>query len=189
VANRVVASDIHDLRRASAQGTFHPDLFDRLDVASIRMPPLREMPEVVPQLVIRFAAELADRFQQASPWLLPADIAELLRYDWPGNVRELRNAVERALIFHDGGRLRVRPPGTEAPGDPGAGVLMPPGLTLDEVQRRYLLAALQGAHGDYASLATRLGISRKTLWDKRRRLGLGARDNGAAKNGKDLADA
>jgi DNA-binding NtrC family response regulator len=172
VTARIVAAASHDLRAAAARGTFRSDLLCRLEVASVHMPPLREMPEVVGQLVARFAAQVADRFRQPQPPLSPAATAQLLDYDWPGNVRELRNVVERAMVFYEGGPLEVTLPSPPSVPAEEAAVVMPPGLTLEEVQTRYLVAALRRSRGDYAGLASRLGISRKTLWDKRRRLGL-----------------
>ena len=99
-----------------------------------------------------------------------------MRHPWPGNVRELRNAIERALIFHSSGPLQPVPPLasdlTDVPGG-AAGVVIPLGANLEEVERRYLAAMLERTGpGELTELAATLGISRKTLWEKRRRYGL-----------------
>jgi len=166
---RVVASSSQDLREAVSDGKFRPELLMWLDVTSIRMPPLRELPGIVEELATRFLAEATGPSRVPAPALDRAELEELTRYAWPGNVRELRDVITRFATFH---KVMPGTGGTpDAEPSSGAGVLMPPGLTLDEVERRYLLAQLNGFSGDYASLATRLGISRKTLWEKRRRLG------------------
>jgi DNA-binding NtrC family response regulator len=172
VSIRIITAANQDLQTAVRQGSFRADLLYRLDVAGVHLPPLREMPEIIGELTARFAGEFADQLHQPKPAPMPGATQALLDYAWPGNVRELRNAVERALIFHDAGPLLICPPSDQNQPAATSGLLMPPGLTLDEVQRRYLLAALQDFEGDYAALAARLGISRKTLWEKRRRLGL-----------------
>ena len=109
------------------------------------------------------------------PELHPASFEALRVHVWPGNGRELRNVVERALIFHDRGPLVVRPPTSSLMHveSAGTGMTLELDLSLEEVERRYLGAFLR-AHpaSDQADLAARLGISRKTLWDKRRRYGL-----------------
>ena len=175
VRARIVAATNDDLRRRVRERHFRQDLLYRLDVAAVEMPALRDMPEVIASLAGHFLAELCGEFHRPCPPLDAAG-AELLRtYPWPGNSRELRNAVERALIFHEGqDPIVVRPPaldGLSAAGG-GDGVPLELGLTLEEVERRYVAATLERSPGDLALVAERLGISRKTLWDKRRRYGL-----------------
>jgi two-component system, NtrC family, response regulator AtoC len=170
---RVIAASNEDLRSAAAAGRFRSDLLYRIDVASIRMPALREMPGVLLDLARRFTAEAAARFKCPVPAFSPEGVRRLQAYDWPGNARELRNVIERALIFHEGGELEVetpRPACVPPAAHGSGGVLLPRGLTLEEVERLYLLDALAESDCDLTHLAHRLGISRKTLWDKRRRL-------------------
>jgi two-component system, NtrC family, response regulator AtoC len=166
---RVVAAANEDLRDAVAAGRFRSDLLYRLDVASVRMPSLRSMPEVIPELAGSFVADIATQFRRPAPQLGDASLRRLQAYPWPGNARELRNVLERALIFHDGGPLEVWPPEAEAVPPPADGLVLPRGLPLDEVERLYILDAIQRHEGDLTSLAAMLGISRKTLWEKRRR--------------------
>jgi two-component system, NtrC family, response regulator AtoC len=171
---RVIAASNEDLRDAVRAGRFRADLLYRLDVASVRMPSLRDMPDVIPDLARRFLAEAAAQFRRSPPELTDASLQRLRACAWPGNARELRNVLERALIFHDQGPLDVVLPGPDAiEATPADGLVLPRGLTLDEVERRYILDAMQRNDGDLTTLAALLGISRKTLWEKRRRYGLG----------------
>jgi DNA-binding NtrC family response regulator len=172
VRTRVVAATNEDLRQRVRERAFRQDLLYRLDVAAIEMPPLREVPDVIPDLARRFAAALAAEMYRPPPELSRASLEALKHYAWPGNARELRNAVERAMIFHSDGPLLVEAPRVSEPLDPRAGVVLEYGLTLEEVERRYLEAMLAINVGELGELAKRLGISRKTLWEKRKRYGL-----------------
>ncbi|HET7461418.1 MAG TPA: sigma-54 dependent transcriptional regulator [Longimicrobium sp.] len=174
VRTRVVTATSADLHARVREKQFRADLLYRLDVASVTMPPLRELPGVVPELARRFAAELAAELGHPAPELSPESVSRLDGYPWPGNARELRNAVERAMIFHRRGALEVHPPaaGTAAAEDDPRAVRIGLDATLNEVERRYLEAVLAANAGDLGSVAARLGISRKTLWEKRRRHGL-----------------
>ena len=168
---RVIAATNVDLRRMVAERAFREDLFYRLDVASVEMPPLREMPGVIGELAARFVQEISGSHGRPPPRISPAAFAPLVDYPWPGNARELRNAVERALIFREEGELVVRPPAR----DPGelhsdGSLKVPRGLSLAEVERRYIEEALaEDPKRELADIADRLGISRKTLWEKRKR--------------------
>jgi transcriptional regulator with PAS, ATPase and Fis domain len=151
--------------------TFRADLLYRLDVASIELPPLRLMPDVLPQLVALFTSELAVQFGRPVPDITSDTFAGVAHYSWPGNVRELRNVVERSLIFHESGPLILRPP--PVPVTAEIGCTIPYGLSLHEVERRYIAEMIKAHPGaDYVQLAAQLKISRKTLWEKRRRYNL-----------------
>jgi transcriptional regulator with PAS, ATPase and Fis domain len=115
--------------------------------------------------------QLSEEFGRPAPELTSESFAHLAGYDWPGNMREVRNAVERALIFHRSGPLVISPPTTvDHPEGETAGVTIPFGVGLDEVERLYLKAILERhADGELNQIASQLGISRKTLWEKRRR--------------------
>jgi two-component system response regulator AtoC len=173
VRTRVVAATNHDLRQAVAERTFRHDLLYRLDVVSVEMPPLREMPSAVVELAETFTRRICADQRRPVPPLTPASFARLAGYPWPGNARELRNAVERALVFYAGGPFEVLPPARPLePCGAAGGITLPPGLTLDEVERRYLHFTLERGAGELREIAEVLGISRKTLWEKRRRYGL-----------------
>jgi two-component system, NtrC family, response regulator AtoC len=128
---------------------------------------------VIPELAASFVAELSAELGRPAPAFSPACLATLTAHPWPGNARELRNVLERALIFHRDGPLEVAlPTGSAAAGAEPADVGLPLGLTLAEVERRYLEATLARGSGGQGETAVRLGISRKTLWEKRRRYAL-----------------
>jgi two-component system response regulator AtoC len=173
---RVITATNEDLRERVRARQFRQDLLYRLDVASITMPPLRAMPSVIPQLAERFMRDLCGEFGRPVPPTSIGSFARLTEHSWPGNARELRNAVERALIFHQDQSFEVAPPMEEPERTVAAlttdHVTFEQGLTLDEVERRYITAALSEARAELGELARRLGISRKTLWEKRRRYGL-----------------
>lgn len=173
---RVIAATSEDLPARVRERTFRLDLLYRLDVAAIRLPALREMPEVIPDFAARFARDFLNQVGRPSPRITPSSFARLGSYAWPGNLRELRNVVERALIFSDREELLVDPPAqtSERPSDHF--VVLEAGLPLREVERRYLAAVLRDTrHGDVSRIAGLLGISRKTLWEKRRRHNLSVR--------------
>jgi DNA-binding NtrC family response regulator len=176
VRARVITATNEDLLERVRARHFRHDLLYRLDVASIKMPPLRSMPSVIPQLAERFMRDLCAEFRRPIPRTAADSFAPLKEYSWPGNARELRNAVERALIFHEEEPFQVAAPRDAPDRTDGAltsdDLTFEQGLTLEEVERRYITAALSEARMELGELAQRLGISRKTLWEKRRRYGL-----------------
>ncbi len=167
---RVIAATHENLRQRVREGSFRQDLLFRLDVASVAMPPLREISSVIPQLVRALVRELCEEARRPAPKVSEESLRALVAYEWPGNVRELRNAVERALIFHASGLLVIPvPEGRDVLAPEGDAVVLPLGLPLDEVERRYIEETLARPTGDLEQVAASLGISRKTLWDRRRR--------------------
>ena len=164
---RLVAATNRDLAREAETGGFRRDLFFRLAVVPITLPPLREHPGDVPLLARHFAARLAARHRVPVPEITPGALDALARHDWPGNVRELRNALERAVVVRGGQPIReedVRPPAASAA----------PALTLDEDtrEREAALEALRLSGGNRDAAARRLGISVRTLYYRLRRWGL-----------------
>jgi len=186
---RVVAATNSDLEAEAAAGRFRPDLYYRLNVVSIDLPPLRERPEDVPILAQRFAAEIAARLGRRPPLIHPAATAELQSYHWPGNVRELRNAVERAIIL--GGGIEITgfdlppappPPaaraetaaatgdvddGVSGTGGAAGGTAAGAGATLRETlarsEREAVIEALRGSGGVRKEAARLLGIDQRNL--------------------------
>jgi two-component system nitrogen regulation response regulator NtrX len=196
---RVVAATNKDLRRAVAEGQFREDLYFRLNVIPLSVPPLRERAEDVPALVRHFSALHRTRSGRPAPRWSDAAIAQLVSYQWPGNVRELANIVERLAILHAGqevGEAQVRevlaggltPPARAAAPTPegGARAATPPGgvtpvraggsLTerLDAYERELIADALADAGGNVAEAARRLQTDRPNLYRRMRRLGLAA---------------
>ena len=168
---RVVAATNRNLEEMVAGGTFRNDLYYRLDVFPITLPPLRERPEDVPPLVRYFVQKFARRMNKRIETIPAEAMTALSRYAWPGNVRELENAVERAVILTSGPTLRV--PVAEFHGRavaPSGGA-----TTLEATEREAILRALHetnwvlgGPHG----AAARLGLKRTTLQSRIQRLGI-----------------
>src|SRR5262249_47416355 len=152
-----------DLESAVRQGTFRQDLFFRLNVVQIKMPPLRERKNDIPLLVNSFLEKFTDKNGKASTISEDA-VARLLAYDWPGNVRELENAVERAVALGSGPILHVG----DLPSNLQYGTQerLPDKdefLPLEELERRAILRALREAGGDKLAAARLLGIGKTTL--------------------------
>lgn len=161
---RVVAATKTDLLQLVRQGTFREDLYYRLHVVSVRVPPLRERREDVPLLFGHFLARAAKRFRREPPPLSPAIRMRLERHDWPGNVRELAHYAERvALGLEDGEAAAV----TAAPDPSGT---LPE--RVDAYEANLIREALAAAEGDIRAALAALGLPRKTFYDKLRRHGI-----------------
>jgi DNA-binding NtrC family response regulator len=175
---RVICATNRDLKEEIKRGRFREDLYFRLHVFTIHLPPLKERREDVPLLVQhfieKFNAETGKRVQGVSPGAM----AILHDYAWPGNIRELRNTVERAMILTDGEMIdEEHLPPDMRPTRPGAAMLrVPLGLQLRDVEKEYILASLQKNGGNKARTAELLGISEKTLYNKLNRYAAIARD-------------
>ena len=148
-----------DLPERAARGAFRQDLFYRLEVVTLRLSPLRERREDLAALVEYFLSDLRQRFAKDRLELTTAARSWMAEYPWPGNLRELRNILERSLIHQGQGPLDPPCP------DPRGGRPEP----LHEVERRQIVRALAYTRGHQGRAAKLLGISRKTLWEKRRR--------------------
>jgi transcriptional regulator with PAS, ATPase and Fis domain len=173
---RVVALTNIDLRRAIEAGTFRGDLFFRLNVVAVTLPPLREQPEAISPLAELFAA----RFAHAAPAVAPAALRALERYPFPGNVRELRTAIEQAVVRGGGGRIDLDdlPEHVARASGDAAGRR----ATLAEVEADYVRTVLAEARGNKALAARVLGISRKNLYERLRRMegsGIGNQGSGS----------
>lgn len=173
---RIIAATQVDLEHAMAEGSFRADLFWRLNVIGIRVPPLRERPEDVVFLARRFVEELASAFGRPLLGLTPAAESLLAAASYPGNVRELRNIIERAVALAEGQRIdsedltALWEPNKNGPiPSPSMGSLR---HAVEAAERISINAALEASGGGIASAASRLGISRKNLWEKMRRYGM-----------------
>jgi DNA-binding NtrC family response regulator len=174
VTARIVASADAGVEDLVVSGAFRSDLYHRLRVLPILVPPLRERPEDVLPLARYFLQRAAKRARREPP-ALPRDVAAALRdYAWPGNVRELAHSVERAEQAADGAPLaldHLPPEILDAPAL-GAATALARRPTLDEVEARYIAATLKHTRGNQTDAAKILGISRKALWEKRKRYGI-----------------
>ena len=157
---RVVAATNRDLEKAIREGIFRDDLYYRLNVITLHLPPLRERREDVPLLASHFAAATCRRLGRPLAGFTPEARACLLRYDWPGNVRELANAIERALVLGEGDLIRPEDlPETVLESAPAPEV--PLGSfheVVQETKRQLILAAVAEAEGNITRAATRLGL-------------------------------
>jgi DNA-binding NtrC family response regulator len=167
---RLIASTNRDLSRMIAAGTFREDLYYRLSVVNIDLPPLRERRDDIPLLVDHFVGLQAFNLKKSVPSITP-DALDLLRsYRWPGNVRELENVIERAMIMLDGPVLRRRDlPALESA---ESRTLPREVKTLEELERELILRTLAETNWNKTAVAKRLGISRRALYDKAFRLGI-----------------
>ncbi len=165
---RVIAATNQDLEKEIAEGNFREDLYFRLNVYSIKIPPLRERLEDIPPLVWAFVREFGDRMGKKIDQIPRNNLEALKRYDWPGNVRELKNVVERAMIVSRGSTLKIDKPRPKP-------VKSSRIESLDELQRNHIVRALEmtgwrvsGKKG----AAEMLKINPKTLESRMRRLGI-----------------
>ena len=171
---RVIAATNQDLEEMVQRRAFRADLFYRLNVIPIRVPPLRERAEDIPLLIAHFVRRFAER-QGKKVENIPDDLmARLKHHSWPGNVRELQNVIERAVVCTTGPTLRLPVP--ERRVDRAAAA----SRTLAEVEREHIVATLQatnGVLGGWNGAAARLGLSRTTLISRMQRLGISAGGN------------
>jgi len=177
---RVVAATNRDLRREVAAGRFRQDLYYRLRVVPLVVPPLRERPDDIPAMAEHLLAKLGPELGRESLRFSEAALAEMRSYAWPGNVRELANAVERAVIIASGDEITPEdlvmdeelPPEPVDEGDAGVAIppgalLIPPGeRNLAVIERMVVQAALGETDGQKSKAADLLGINRTTLYNK-----------------------
>ncbi len=169
---RIIAATNKDLSRAIKDGTFREDLFYRLNVVHLQMPPLRERKSDIPMLVQHFLEKYNARVRKQIRGVTPEAMEMLVRHDWPGNVRELENTVERLVVLSTGPYLE--------PADLAfAGTIIAPALdressavSLKDLERDHIIQTLQRFDGHKSETARALGIDRKTLRDKLKRYNL-----------------
>ena len=197
---RVIAATNKDLAGMVADGKFREDLYFRLNVVSIHLPPLRQRKEDIPTLANAFLRELARENNKPMREIGPETMQALAAYNWPGNVRELRTAIEHGIVMGTGARMLVRhlpatlrgevpaptmhrPGRPSFPGDvPAAAlpVLLPLDLSIEKMEIRFILEALQRTRQNRSEAAKLLGISRRTLQRKLKELKLADDDEPTA---------
>jgi transcriptional regulator with GAF, ATPase, and Fis domain len=165
---RIVVATHRNLEQRIAEGAFRPDLFYRLNVFPIRVPPLRERTEDIPLLVWRFVEDFSKAFGKRVDAIDDRSLVALQRYSWPGNIRELRNVVERAMITASGPRLSISPP-------PGSAAASRHSAKLVDVEREHIRGVLEGTGWRIrgaAGAADCLGLKPTTLETRMAKLGL-----------------
>jgi two-component system response regulator HydG len=163
---RIVAATNRDLEEEVRQGNFREDLYYRLNVVPVRVPPLRERREDIPLLVQTFFETYREKHRQEVKSISPEAVALLREQPWPGNVRELENSIERAVVLCRGDMLGVEDLFPGQPPSTGEGTLADPyrsGLTLKEAEMELIRLALERAGGNKTRAARDLGVSRQTL--------------------------
>jgi formate hydrogenlyase transcriptional activator len=169
---RVVAATNRDLEHLVEEGLFRSDLYYRLNVFPIAIPPLRERVEDIPALAIHFAEQCARHLGRPVPSIPSTVVDALKKWSWPGNIRELQNVIERAVITSTGSTLVV-PPQDIRPRPKRSGSAQKPVATFHDAERQAILQALRESNGVIAGptgAAARLGLRRTTLQSKMRRL-------------------
>jgi DNA-binding NtrC family response regulator len=159
---RIISIGSPDLADRIARGAFREDLFYRLEVLSFRVPPLRERRSELPELAMSLLEDLCARTGRPVPRLSAKALEWMTAYHWPGNLRQLRGVLERELVLPSGEELNPEPP--------GGGERTP--VSLEVVEREHITRVLRYTRGHQGRAAELLGISRKTLWEKRRRYDL-----------------
>jgi len=171
---RLVSATNKDLAEMAAQGRFRPDLFYRINVFPIHLPPLRERPDDIPALAEHLLAEIASAHGKKALALSPEALRLLKNPTWQGNIRELRNVLERASVIDDDGV--ITPADLLLPNIPGgagekASVAQPPiDDQLDDSERRIIVEALEKCRGNVVAVAKELALPRRTLYDRLKRL-------------------
>src|SRR6267378_5870746 len=180
---RLIAASNRDLETEVEGSNFRRDLFYRLNVIPLALPPLRERREDVSGLAAHFAAKAAEKHGRPTPQLDPALIGSLHEYDWPGNIRELENLMERLVLLDRGATL-----GLEFLPEKMLKVMPAPGVSSDKtfegavtaLKRRLIVTALEAENGNKVAAAKRLGISRSYLHRLISEFGIQARTNSSA---------
>jgi DNA-binding NtrC family response regulator len=167
VDTRLIAATNRNLKEMVAEGTFREDLYYRLHVVVIELPPLRARIGDIPLLLNHFLALFNEENDRSIEGFSPDALDMLQAYDWPGNVRELRNVVEQMVVLSRGQRIGVRelPAHIRGAGVEAKGTLVEGG-TLEEMEKQAIVLALKAVGGNRTRAAEQLGISRRTLHRK-----------------------
>ncbi len=178
VSTRIICATNSDLEERVAERKFRKDLYFRINVVSVYLPPLREMGEDIILIAEHIVQEFNREFKKKVRGFTLEAKKKLLEYDWPGNVRELRNVIERAMIFVDKEYLDasdlvlLKNNALVTPVRRGDMFCFRNKATLEELEQAYIRHIMQTTKASYTEIARILGISKKTLWEKRKRYGL-----------------
>jgi two-component system, NtrC family, response regulator AtoC len=166
VNNRVIAATNKDLQELIREGRFREDLFYRLNVISITVPPLRERTEDISDLALLFVKKYSRKLQKNIKGLSPEAVGILNAYPWPGNVRELENIIERAVILCESENISPQDLALPSVVSPDKGR-----TSLEEMEKNHILSVLTEANGNQSKASQMLGIDRKTLYLKLKKYG------------------
>ena len=171
---RLVAASNRDLKQLASEGKFRDDLYYRLGVVTLRLPPLRERREDIPLLVRAFLDEFSRENNKNARELTPDAMNILMAYDWPGNVRELRNAIEQMVVLARGEKLTMRdvPANIRGGADLTKISVVRTGMTVEDAEKQLIIQALKETGGNRTTAAKKIGISRRTLHRKLKHYGL-----------------
>ncbi len=173
---RVIAATHKDLTQEVKEGRFRDDLFYRLNVIPIHLPPLRERKEDIPDLANHFLSQYREKNKKEIKEFSPKALDLLIRYEWPGNIRELENCIERAVIVARGELIAPvdLPPSIQnlPAGKGDSEILFPAGISLQEAEKALILKTLEDAGGNRSRAAEILGINRRTLQMKLKEYGM-----------------
>jgi two-component system response regulator HydG len=181
---RILTATNRDLEGEVSAGKFREDLYYRLKVVKLRVPPLRERVDDIPLLAQHFLAMYAKKNRKTVKGFTPLAMDTLLKYDWPGNVRELENTMERAVILLRGDYVTekelpfsiTKTPALEN-GSTGSQRILVESRSLDEIEKEAIIATLETTGGNKSETARRLGITRKTLHKKLQKYGQEGNEN------------
>ncbi len=169
---RVIAATNKDMKEEIEAGRFREDLFYRLNVVTLTVPPLRERKEDIPLLAQHFLTIFSEKNKKKIKGFTPQAIDSLVKYDWPGNIREVMNAIERAVVLSRSEYLDESDfPISMAEGRPGV-LTVTDNLPLDEVEKITIIKTLEQSQGNKSEAARRLGITRRTLHQKLKKYGM-----------------
>jgi two-component system response regulator AtoC len=182
---RVIAATNLDIEKAVQEGKFRKDLYYRLNVVPISMPPLKEKKEDIPLLAAHFLDKYKDKSDGKVKKVSDEALSILMQHDWPGNVRELENCIERAIVMGEGDTilpsdLPLELRGGEPVFVPGEVIeeIPPDGISLDQVEKRLIIRALRQTKGNQTEAARKLGVTRRTLQYRMEKYGVSSRDFG-----------
>jgi len=165
---RIIAATNRDLKTLAEENSFRQDLYYRLNVVTIEVPPLRMRPEDIPELALHFLRDFSQKNKRDIQGFSPDAMDAMIRYPWPGNVRELMNAIERGVVMARSDYIGKQDLSFILPDDPpdlsqGFGL---ENIALSTIEEKAILSTLESARGNKSETARRLGITRKTLLKK-----------------------
>ncbi len=171
---RIIAATNKNLEEGTRRGTFRPDLYYRLNVVPIYLPPLRERREDIPLLVQHFIGEFSRAYGVQPKGVTPEAMERIMNYHWPGNIRELQNAIERAFALSRAPEITLEslPPAIRDQAPAPEDSILPGPMPMEELERRNIQAALKQTGGNKNRAARILGIDRQRLYRKIRKYGL-----------------